>query len=49
MKKAILIICVLSLLALLVVSVMAEVLSLSKGLDGQAICAAVEQAALGWP
>ena len=36
MKKAFLIICVLSVLALLVVSVAAEVASVSKGLDGQA-------------
>ena len=36
MKKALLIICVLSMLALLVVSVMADAVSVGKGLDGQA-------------
>ena len=36
MKKAMLIICVLSVLALLVVSVMADAVSVGKGVDGQA-------------
>ena len=36
MKKALLIICVLSVLALLVISVAADAVSVGKGLDGQA-------------